>query len=275
MSLLGGLEEVVEFFFRRALSLSKSAIRASALSNCSCNWATTASSRLQPGQCSLCVPMPQQHKDDFGNHLHQFAIFVTAYDYVEPSDANLPCYSYRIHELLLRASVEVEANCKAILSENGYAREGDWNMKDYRKIEASHRLSRYVVKLPFWQGDKCTRTPFAAWAHGGSLPWYQAYNTTKHDRHNAFSQATFQHMTDAFAGLLALLSSQFYTHDFSPGNVLLASEGPRDGMEAGIGDYLRVKFPDDWPASDRYDFEWDAVRGDPNPFQQYDYTRVA
>ena len=80
MSLLGGLEEVVEFFFRRALSLSKSAIRASALSNCSCNWATTASSRLQPGQCSLCVPMPQQHKDDFGNHLHQFAIFVTAYD---------------------------------------------------------------------------------------------------------------------------------------------------------------------------------------------------
>ena len=81
MSLLGGLEEVVEFFFRRALSLSKSAIRASALSNCSCNWATTASSRLQPGQCSLCVPMPQQHKDDFGNHLHQFAIFVTAYVY--------------------------------------------------------------------------------------------------------------------------------------------------------------------------------------------------
>jgi hypothetical protein len=45
MSLDGGFEEVVEFFFRRAISASNSAIRASALSNRSCNWATTASSR--------------------------------------------------------------------------------------------------------------------------------------------------------------------------------------------------------------------------------------
>ena len=28
--------------------------------------------------------MPQQHKDDFGNHLHQFAIFVTAYLELKP-----------------------------------------------------------------------------------------------------------------------------------------------------------------------------------------------
>src|SRR5688572_2139121 len=44
------------------------------------------------------------------------------FDYVEPSDKNLQCYSYRIHELLLRASVEVEANCKAILVENSYVK---------------------------------------------------------------------------------------------------------------------------------------------------------
>ena len=37
------------------------------------------------------------------------------FDYIEPADENLSCYSYRIHELLLRACVEVEANCKAIL----------------------------------------------------------------------------------------------------------------------------------------------------------------
>jgi len=197
------------------------------------------------------------------------------FDYVEPSDVNLPCFSYRIHELLLRICVEIEANCKAILSENGYTRSGDWKMTDYRKIEASHRLSRYLVKLPFWQGANSMRTPFAAWASRGSLPWYQAYNTTKHDRHNAFSQATFQHMTDAFAGLLALLSSQFYTHDFSPGDVLLACEGPGDGMEAGIGGYLRVRFPDDWQAPDRYDFDWDSIKSDSDPFQQYDYTQVA
>lgn len=35
------------------------------------------------------------------------------FDYIEPADVN--CYSYRIHALLLRACVEVEANCKAII----------------------------------------------------------------------------------------------------------------------------------------------------------------
>src|SRR5262245_2566545 len=37
----------------------------------------------------------------------------TLFDYVEPSDHNLHCHSFRIHELLLRTCVEVEANCKA------------------------------------------------------------------------------------------------------------------------------------------------------------------
>ena len=53
------------------------------------------------------------------------------------------------------------------------------------------------------------------------------------------------------------------------------SEGPGDGMESGIAGYLRVKFPDDWQEADRYDFEWDAIESESNPFQQYDYTRVA
>lgn len=46
----------------------------------------------------------------------------TLFDYIEPSDKNLKTYSYRIHELLLRTCVEIEANCKAILLENGYVK---------------------------------------------------------------------------------------------------------------------------------------------------------
>src|SRR3977135_3676643 len=44
------------------------------------------------------------------------------FDYIEPSDINLPCYSFRTLELLGRICVEIEANCRAILAENGYAR---------------------------------------------------------------------------------------------------------------------------------------------------------
>ncbi len=197
------------------------------------------------------------------------------FDYIEPADNNLSCYSYRIHSLLLRACVEVEANCKAILKENGYTKARDMNMDDYKKINLTHRLSSYQVKVPYWNGDKDMRTPFLAWATGSTLPWYQAYNTTKHNRLAEFEEATFEHLLDACCGVLVILSAQFETNDFSPGSTLLALEGPNDGMECGIGSYLRVKFPDDWPEDLRYDFNWQEIKHEPDPFQEFDYTKIA
>lgn len=71
------------------------------------------------------------------------------FDYVEPADENEGCYSYRVHELLMRACVEVEAKCKAILSENGYMPPGkNWDRSDYKKLNATHRLSSFQVKFP-------------------------------------------------------------------------------------------------------------------------------
>ena len=111
------------------------------------------------------------------------------FDYVEPADKNLTCYSYRTHELLLRACVEVEANCKAILVENGYTKSGDMNMKDdYRKTNATHRLSSYKVRMPVWTGHQNVRSPFGSWP-SGPLSWYQIYNATKHNRHVTFDAA--------------------------------------------------------------------------------------
>jgi hypothetical protein len=148
------------------------------------------------------------------------------FDYVEPSDKNLACYSYRIHALLLRACVEVEANCKAILKENGYSKSGDWDMRDYRKIEKTHLLSSYEVRVPNWSGVKATRSPFSAWSAGSSLPWYQAYNTTKHDRHSEFEKATFEHLIDASCGLLVLLSAQLRPTTSLPGPLCSPRRGP-------------------------------------------------
>jgi hypothetical protein len=189
-------------------------------------------------------------------------------DFIEPADSNLNTYSYRTHELLLRSCVEVEANCKAILTDNGYSHPGEWNMGDYRKLELSHRLSSYRVRVPFWRGTDAVRHPFAAWSTGGALGWYKAYNATKHDRHAAFGQATFQHLLDAVCGLVALLAAQFWTYDFGPGNTLLAL-GSTDGMESGIGGYFRVAFPNDWPKTERYDFDWQQLKSEADPFQQF------
>jgi hypothetical protein len=197
------------------------------------------------------------------------------FDYVEPADKNLVCYSYRIHALLLRACVEVEANCKAVLAENGYTKSGDWNMGDYKKIEKTHFLSAYEVKVPNWSGARSIRSPFSAWASGSPLLWYQAYNTTKHDRHSKFEQATFDHLLDACCGLLVLLSAQFETNDFSPGGDYLVLDGSRDGMESGIGRFFRVRFPTNIPLDLRYEFDWQKLKDDPDPFQTIDYATVS
>lgn len=91
------------------------------------------------------------------------------FDYIEPADKNQDTYSYRVHALLLRTCVEIEANFKAILRENKYTKchEGDdfLTMNDYRKINTTHRLSSYEVKLPVWNGAHNIRKPFFKWGN--------------------------------------------------------------------------------------------------------------
>ena len=193
------------------------------------------------------------------------------FDYVNPAEQNLQTYFYRIHELLLRACVEVEADCKAILLENGYKKQGDLRMSDYIKIEKSHRLSEYKVRVPTWSGSRGTRIPFSAWAASGSLSWYQAYNATKHDRHAEFKSATFENMIDAVCGCLAILSAQFRDHDYSPqsGAILLGRSS--DGMCDAIGAFFRVEFPRSWSSAERYHFDWQTLGQEADPFQDYNY----
>lgn len=196
------------------------------------------------------------------------------FDYVEPSDQNLTCYSYRIHELLTRTCIEVEANCKAILTENGYSKNGDLNIGDYKKINFSHRLSSYEIGLPLWNGVKRIRKPFNSWADGSPLSWYQAYNTTKHNRHAEFKQASFDNLIESICGLIAILSAQFWQENFIPSTSLISAEGSYDGMEAAIGDYFRVKFPNDWPDNEKYDFTYEDINAPDFHIAKFEYGKL-
>jgi hypothetical protein len=56
------------------------------------------------------------------------------FEYVEPADGNLKCYSFRTHELLMRVCIEAEANFKAILLENDYPkRKQSWRWKTIKR----------------------------------------------------------------------------------------------------------------------------------------------
>ncbi len=148
-------------------------------------------------------------------------------------------------------------------------------MDDYKKIEASHRLSGFEVRLPVWQGKSNEiRAPFKPWRTGAPLPWYQAYNQTKHDRSAAFKNATFEHAIDAICGVLAILCSQFTREDFSLTQGVF-SDSAEHGFESAIGDYFVVRYPNDWADGEWYDFtgrEWEAMRkAHDDPFQNYPY----
>lgn len=205
--------------------------------------------------------------------------FKAVFDYVEPDDRNLQTYSHRMQQLLMRLCVEVEANFRAILVENAFAGpDASLSMHDYALVERSHRLSSYSVEIPDWTGAHSIRKPFQAWCDEGSrLPWYFAYNKTKHDRHLNLPMATFEAMTEAMCGLVALLAAQFHHEDYSPADAHLSlgqgySYGARAGYESAIGGYFRISYPADWPQDDKYDFEWDEIATLEDPFENFDYS---
>ena len=202
--------------------------------------------------------------------------------FVEPADENLRTYSHRIQQLLMRACIEVEANLTAILVENRYQKaSGNLTMTDYRLVNASHRLSAYEVRIPEWKGSLGSRRPFASWEQGdSSLSWYKAYNKSKHDRHESFRLATFNSLIDAMCGLVVVLSSQFFDEDYSSvaKSLNISSDysyGTDDGMNSAIGGYFRVAFPSDWPEDDCYDFDWGALKGLDDPFDEFDHAGAA
>ncbi len=208
------------------------------------------------------------------------------FQYIEPADQNHFTYSFRIHELLMKICVEVETNFKAILQENTFTptykngkRAGtnrpstDWNINDFMLINKTHHLDKYIIELPVWNGQSNIRRPFEKWHNNEMLPWYKAYNSSKHDRINNFTEANFEHLIDAFCGLFALLSSQFRLDSFEPGPDYYETSGYNYyGGGFGIGKYLIVDFPDNWTDDEKYEFDWMQLEVNDERFNKINYN---
>jgi hypothetical protein len=112
-------------------------------------------------------------------------------------------------------------------------------MSDYKKLDPTHHLSSFQVRLPIWDGSENPRSPFAEWKSGNSLPWYKAYNDVKHSRHVNFDQSNFRNMLDSMCGLVALLGSQFFTIDIGP-EAYVSDMSSLPGYEIAIGNYFEI-----------------------------------
>jgi hypothetical protein len=197
------------------------------------------------------------------------------FEFVYPSDGNVNTHSEHIGILLARACFEVETNLTAILRENGYTKSANWTMEDYRKIDQSHRLSCYEVRLPEWHGQQNILKPFEGWSKSnGSLNWYQSYNKYKHDRVLQIDKASFRNLIEAWCGLFTLLSAQYSVDEFSDEHKTNGFADITDpgGFWHGVGGYLKVKFPTNWSDAEKYDFQLTSESWtDPSFAQSFNY----
>jgi hypothetical protein len=134
--------------------------------------------------------------------------------YVEPDRAHDGVYSHEIRQLLLLACTEVESAWRSILSWHwGFEDDERLTTKTYVGLGRAMRLGEWAVTLSTHRLYGYI-IPFKDWdplRPSASLPWYDAYNQTKHDREGKLKHATFGHLVDAMAAVFVMTVAQFGT----------------------------------------------------------------
>jgi hypothetical protein len=133
--------------------------------------------------------------------------------FIQPSKKTLDTYSHKTRELLILACTEIEAQWKYYMSLSSLtAPKGGFSTNHYIKLLKPLFLTEYQVELPRYKELPPVR-PFLGWSQTPSptqtLPWYNAYNKTKHDRATHFSEATLLRCIQAVAACMVLFSVRF------------------------------------------------------------------
>lgn len=129
---------------------------------------------------------------------------------VHPVQANVATFGNSIRDLIILASTECEAQWRAVLKLNNYARAKPTRF-DYQKLGAPMRLSEFTVILPHYR-DLDALVPFADWDgvnEDAPLSWYDDYNAVKHDRAGSFERAKLGTALNAVAACWVMIAAQF------------------------------------------------------------------
>jgi len=132
--------------------------------------------------------------------------------YIEPDTISYNTYSHKIRELLILASTEVENFWSYFMKLAGTAPLGrNYSTQDYVKLKDKLFLQEFQCTLRSYVSLPVIR-PFLNWSSTSptaSLVWYDAYNKTKHDRANHFSDATLSNALSAVVAALVLYIVRF------------------------------------------------------------------
>lgn len=142
---------------------------------------------------------------------HLCQSLVSIFGTISPEEPNMSAFGNALRNVILLACTEFEAQCRGVLAANGYVLSDRSGTADYVKLSELLFLPAYALSLPAapWLPD---RRPFEGWDSTRptqSLPWYDAYNSIKHDRERNFAKASLQHAIDSVAACAVMLHAQF------------------------------------------------------------------
>ena len=135
---------------------------------------------------------------------------------VAPDKNNLEVFGHSIRNLLILACTEVDCLLKDIFININGVKEGLYSTKDYVSLLPLLRLNEYEVTFCHYP-SLGTFNPFLNWDKAKptkSIPWYDAYNAVKHDREQAFNQATLKNCICAVVAVGIILAAIYgYRND--------------------------------------------------------------
>ncbi len=163
-------------------------------------------------QQALSVTTPGKHESlvSIGLLLESLEII---FRYIEPSPNGMLTYSHKTRELLIIACTEVE-NQLAQYMKLATARPINkkfFTTQDYVRLSDPLHLSDFVLSSKAYPHIG-TIHPFGGWKGEGatsSIPWYEAYNHTKHDRQLNFDKATLKSCIDAVCANIVLFCVRY------------------------------------------------------------------
>jgi len=166
-----------------------------------------------PGMGSDPHPIDQSA---YGSALSQLVTLqlelISIFQVCEPSSNNLDVFGHRIRNLLLVAATEAETQMKGVLVANGVDHSGrHFNTNDYVRLLGPMHLDEYEVRFPLHPCIPAVN-PFENWDSSKptqSLLWYDAYNSTKHDRESNFDRATLRNAISSVCACVVLTIAQF------------------------------------------------------------------
>lgn len=135
---------------------------------------------------------------------------------IEPTRKHLDVYGHELRHLLILACTEVEEAFVSTLAANGFEaskapEDRRWNTSHFYNLKDPMRLNEWSIRWPYFP-DLDSFQPFADWNMPGSttsLPWYDAYNKTKHGRSEHLPKASLKHVLNALAAVAILGAAQF------------------------------------------------------------------